>query len=133
MQVLYFRVAACAEKLLLIGASPALVRTIKNEVLLPWKGNPRRGVRREYPLSPEHYTFASTEMDREVKNCFAEEIKEGDTRRNGLVFSGFVGHGSKPRVAVYYSENNEVLQTKNFKMEPWQMSHPKAALALPTS
>jgi hypothetical protein len=72
-------------------------------------------------------------MDREVKNCFAEGIKEGDTRRNGLVFSGFVGHGSKPRVAVYYSENNEVLQTKNFKMEPWQMSHPKVALALPTS
>jgi hypothetical protein len=49
----FSRVAAHAPKWQQIGASPTLLRKIKYGVLLPWTGQPRLGVRREYPLSPE--------------------------------------------------------------------------------
>jgi hypothetical protein len=84
-----------AEKWQQIGATPTLLRWIRYGVLLPWTGVPRRGVRREYPLSPDDYRFASSDMDRWVREGFAEEISEAEARTIGLVGSGFVLHGAK--------------------------------------
>jgi hypothetical protein len=117
MQAPYLRVAACAEKWQHIGESPALVRMIKYGVLLSWRGNPRRGARREYPLNPEDHAFASTEMDRRIENGFAEEITEKEARWIGLVVSGFVVHGSKPRVVIDYTTQKEMLQARKLKMK----------------
>jgi hypothetical protein len=113
----YKRVAACAEKWLQIGATPAMVRMIKCGVLLPWKGNPSRRFRREYPMNPEDYKFASTEMDWWIANGSAEEISEAEARQICQIVSGFVVHGSKPRVLVDYTAQNEKLETRKFKME----------------
>jgi hypothetical protein len=68
---------------------------IKYGVLLPWTGQPRLGVCREYPLSPEDYRSSATEMDRWVDEEFAEEIAEVEARRAILVVSGFVVHGGQ--------------------------------------
>jgi Reverse transcriptase (RNA-dependent DNA polymerase) len=90
---------------------------IKYGVLLPWTGHPRRGVRREYPLPPEDYRFVFNEMNRWVAEEFAEEITEAEARRVGLVVSGFVVHGSKPRVVIDYSTQKEVLESQKFRMD----------------
>jgi Reverse transcriptase (RNA-dependent DNA polymerase) len=111
------RVAAHAEMWQQIRATPALLRRIRYGVLLPWTGVPRRGVRREYPLPPDDYRFASSEMDRWVLEGFAEEISEAEARTIGLVLSGFVVHGAKRRVVVDYSTQNEVLGARKFKMD----------------
>jgi hypothetical protein len=113
----YQRVAAHSHKWQQIGASTTLIRLIKYGVLLPWKGQPRRGVRREYPLTPDDYTFASMEMDRWVQQGFAEEITEREAKRIGLVVSGFVVHGTKPRVVIDYTAQNEFLETRKFRMD----------------
>jgi hypothetical protein len=113
----FSRVAAHAPKWQHIGASPALLRMIKYGVLLPWTGKPRPGVRREYPLSPEDYRFSAKEMDRWVDEGFAEEITEVEAGRLGLVVSGFVAHGAKPRVAIDYTAQNEVLEARKFRMD----------------
>jgi hypothetical protein len=72
----FARVAAHAEKWQQIGATPTLLRWIRYGVLLPCTGVPRRGVRREYPLPPDDYRLASSEMDQWVREGFAEEISE---------------------------------------------------------
>jgi hypothetical protein len=113
----FARVAAHAEMWQQIRATPALLRRIRYGVLLPWTGVPRRGVRREYPLPPDDYRFASSEMDRWVLEGFAEEISEAEERTIGLVLSGFVVHGAKRRVVVDYSTQNEVLGARKFKMD----------------
>jgi hypothetical protein len=113
----FSRVAAHAPKWQQIGASPALLRMIKYGVLLPWTGQPRLGVRREYPLSPEDYRFSANEMDRWVDEGFAEEITEVEARRVGLVVSGFVVHGAKRRVVIDYTAQNEVLGARKFRMD----------------
>jgi hypothetical protein len=94
-----------------------MIRMIKNAVLLPWKGKPSRCFRREYPISPEDYRFASAEMNRWTANGFAQEITESEARRIGQVVSAFVVRGSKPSVIVDYTAQNEMLETKTFKME----------------
>jgi hypothetical protein len=113
----YRRVAAHAKTWEQIGASPALIRTIKYGVLLPWTGQPRLGVRREYPLTPEDHEFATQEMDRWITQGYAEEITEAEARRVGLVISGFVVQGSKSRVAVDYNPQNEHLETRKSRMD----------------
>jgi hypothetical protein len=113
----YRRVAAHAKTWEQIGASPALIRMIKYGVLLPWTGQPRLGVRREYPLTPEVHEFATQEMDRRITQGYAEEITEAEARRVGLVVSGFVVHGSKPRVVVDYTPQNEHLGTRKFRTD----------------
>jgi hypothetical protein len=113
----FARVAAHEEKWQQIGATPTLLRWIRYEVLLPWTGVPRRGVLREYPLPPDDYRFASSEMDRWVREGFAEEISEAEARTIGLVVSGFVLHGAKRRVVVDYTTQNEVLGARKFKIE----------------
>jgi hypothetical protein len=55
----YRSVAVHAKNWEQIGASPALINKVKCEVLLPWTGQPRLGVRREYPLTPEDHEFAT--------------------------------------------------------------------------
>jgi hypothetical protein len=96
----FARVSAHAHKWQQIGASPTLIRMIKYGVLLAWTGQPRHGIRREYPLLPEDYRFAFNGMDRWIAEGFAEEISEAEARKVGLVVSGFVVHGSKPRVMI---------------------------------
>jgi ribonuclease HI len=113
----FARVAAHAHKWQQIGASPTLIRMIKYGVLLPWTGQPRHGIRREYPLLPEDYRFAFNEMDRWIAEGFAEEISEAEARKVGLVVSGFVVHGSKPRVVIDYTTQNEVLGSRKFRMD----------------
>jgi Reverse transcriptase (RNA-dependent DNA polymerase) len=113
----YKRVAAHAHKWQQIGASPALLRNIKYGVLLPWTGQPRLGVRREYPLTVGDYVFANAEMNRWISHGFAEEITEAEARRIGLVVSAFVVHGSKPRVVIDYTSQNEYLATRKFRMD----------------
>jgi hypothetical protein len=112
----FARVAAHAEKWHQIGATPTLLRWIRYGVLLPWTGVPRRGVHREYPLPPDDYRFASSEIDRWVREGFAEEISEAEARTIGLVVSRFVVHGAKRRVVVDYTTQNEILGTRKFKM-----------------
>jgi hypothetical protein len=80
-------------------------------------GDPRRGVRREYPLPLDDYRFASSEMHRWVREGFAEEISEAEARTIGLVVSGLVTHGAKRRVVVDYSTQNEVLGARKFKLD----------------
>jgi hypothetical protein len=113
----YRLVAARAKNWEQIGASPALIRMIEYGVFLPWTGQPRLGVRQEYPLTPEDHEFATQEMDRWINQGYAEEITEGEARRVGLVVSGFVVHGSKPRVVVDYTPQNEHLETRKFRMD----------------
>jgi Reverse transcriptase (RNA-dependent DNA polymerase) len=48
---------------------------------------------------------------------FPEEITEADARRVGLVVSGFVVHGSEPRVVIDYTTQNEVLESRKFWMD----------------
>jgi hypothetical protein len=115
----FSRVAAHAPKWQQIGASPALLRMIKYGVLLPWTGQPRLGVRREYPPSPEDYRFSANEMDRWVDERFAEEITEVEARRVGLVVSAFVVHGAKRRVVIDYTAQNEVLGARNSGWTLW--------------
>jgi hypothetical protein len=110
-------VAAHAEKWQQIGATPTLLRWIRYGVLLPWTGVPRRGVRREYPLPPDDYRFASSDMDRWVREGFVEEISEAEARTIGLVVSGFVVHGAKRRVVVDHTTQNEFLCARKFKMD----------------
>jgi hypothetical protein len=109
------RVAAHAQKWQQIGATPPLIRMIKYGARLPWTGQPRRGVRREYPLPPKDYRFAFNEVNRRVAKGFAEEITEAEARRIGPVVSGFVVHGSKPRVVIDYTIQNEVLAPRKFR------------------
>jgi hypothetical protein len=90
---------------------------IKYGVLLPWTGQPQLGVRREYPLTPEDHEFATQEMDRWITQGYAEEITEAEAQRVGLVVSGFVVHGSKPRVVIDYTPQNEHLETRKFRMD----------------
>jgi hypothetical protein len=91
---LYVRVAVHAKNWEQIDASPALIRMIKYGMLLPWMGQPRLSVRREYPLSPEDHEFATQKMDRWTIQGHAEENTEAEVRRVGLVVSGFLVHGS---------------------------------------
>jgi hypothetical protein len=56
-------------------------------VLLPWTGFPRCGVRREYPLPPDDYHFASFEMDRWVR----EGLRRKYQRRKRGFWPGGVG------------------------------------------
>jgi hypothetical protein len=107
---------AHAHKWQQIGASPTLIRMIKYEVLLSWTGQPRHGIRREYPLLPEDCNFAFNEMDRWIAERFAEEISEAEARKVVLFFSVFVVHGSKPRVVIDYITQNEVLGFRKFWM-----------------
>jgi hypothetical protein len=107
------RVAAHAQKWQQIGATPPLIRMIKYGARLPWTGQPRRGVRREYPLPPEDYRFAFNEVNRRVAQGFAEEITEAEARRIGPVVSGFVVHGSKPRDVIGYATKDKALTTPN--------------------
>jgi hypothetical protein len=90
---------------------------IKYEVLLPWTGRPRHGICREYPLLPEVYSFAFNEVDRWIAEVFANEISEAEARKVGLVASGFVVQGSKPRVVIDYTTQNEVLGFSKFRMD----------------
>jgi hypothetical protein len=90
---------------------------IKYGVLLPWTGQPRHGIRREYPLLPEDYRFDFNEMDLWIAEGFAEEISEAEAWKFGLVVSGFVVHGSKPRVVIDYTTQNEVLGSRKFRMD----------------
>jgi hypothetical protein len=113
----YTRVASHAQNWQQIGASPALIRMIRYGVLLPWTGQPRRGVRREYPLTAKDFEFASEEMNRWTNQGFAEEISEAEARSIGLVVSGFVVRGSKPRVVIDYTAQNEFLETRKFRMD----------------
>jgi hypothetical protein len=83
---------------------------IRYGVLLPWTGQPRRGVRREYPLTAE-------EMNHWTNQGFAEQIAEAEARSIGLVVSGFVVRGSKPRVVIDYTAQNEFLETRKFRMD----------------
>jgi hypothetical protein len=94
-----------------------MIRMIKYGVLLPWKGKPSQCFRREYPISSEDYRFTSAEMDRWIANGFAQEITESEARRIGQVVSEFLVRGSEPRVVVNYTAQNEMLDTKTFKME----------------
>jgi hypothetical protein len=109
-------VAAHAHKWQQIGAPPTLIRMIKYGVLLPWTGQLRLGIRREYPLLPEDYSFVFNEMDRWIAEEFAEEITEAEAREVGLVASGLVVHGSKPRVVIDSTTQNEVLGSRKFLM-----------------
>jgi hypothetical protein len=111
------RAAACAEKWQQIGATPVLLRWIRYGFLLSWTGVPRGGVRREYPLQPDDYRFASSESDWWIREGFAEEISEAEARKIGLVVSGFVINGVKRRVVVDYTTQNEVLGARKFKMD----------------
>jgi hypothetical protein len=113
----FARIAAHAHKWQQIGASPTLIHMIKYGVLLPWTGQPRHGIRREYPLLPEDYRFDFNEMDLWIAEGFAEEISEAEARKVGLVVSGFVVHGSKPRVVIDYTTQNEVLGSRKFRMD----------------
>jgi hypothetical protein len=113
----YTRVAAHAQNWQQIGASYALIRLIRYVFLLPWTGQPRRGVRREYPLTAEGFEFASEEMNRWANQGFAEEISEPDGHSIRLVVSGFVVRGSKPRVIIDYTAQNEFLETRKFRMD----------------
>jgi hypothetical protein len=56
-------------------------------------------------------------MDRWIAEGFAEEISEPEARKVGLVVSGFVVHGSKPRVVIDYTTQNEVLGSRKFRMD----------------
>jgi hypothetical protein len=56
-------------------------------------------------------------MNRGIDEGFSEEISEAGARKNGLVVSGFVVHGSKPRVVIDYTTQNEVLGSREFRME----------------
>jgi hypothetical protein len=80
-------------------------------------GQTRLGVSREYPLTPEDHEFATQEMDRWITQGYAEEITEAEARRVGLVVSRVVVHGSKSRVVVDYTPQNEHLETRKFRMD----------------
>jgi hypothetical protein len=90
---------------------------IKFGALLPWTGMPCRRVRREFPLTKEDWMFATEEMDRWVKNFFAEEMSEQEATQIGQVVSGFVVRRTKPRVVIDYTARNEFLENRKFRME----------------
>jgi hypothetical protein len=56
-------------------------------------------------------------MNRWTNQGFAEEISEAEARSIGLVVSGFVVRGSKPRVAIDYTAQNEFLEMRKFRMD----------------
>jgi hypothetical protein len=77
----FARVTAHAENWQQVGVTPTLLRWIRYGVVLPWTGVPRHGVRWEYPFPPDDYRFASSEMDRWVREGFAEQISEAEARK----------------------------------------------------
>jgi hypothetical protein len=56
-------------------------------------------------------------MDRWITQGYEEKITDAEARLVVLVVSGFVVHGSKPRVVVDYTAQNEHLETRKFRTD----------------
>jgi hypothetical protein len=114
----YRRVAAHAKTWEQIGASPALFRMIKYGVLLTLNGSDETWRPPGVPVDSRRPRVRDTRIGSvDHSKGYAEEITEAEARRVGLVVSRFVVHGTKSRVVVDYTPQNEHLETRKLRMD----------------
>eukprot|EP00170_Pyropia_yezoensis_P009456 contig_41764_g9492 len=102
-----------------MGVSSWVSDTIAHGVKIEWSSPPTPYVSAEYPLTADDTAFLSSEIDRELKNKYIEEVTDPQEIADlTCVASAFVVHtANKPRAVLDFTHANSFIETKSCKYE----------------